>query len=139
MAYLDRTKSIQMDLEWNATLWIAWCDCIITEQLVDGEEDVAKNKCITTTAEKHKEFSSTYHNRASTRFSIHVLVAQVEDERGSAVKKGQHSNADVKLCWGCMVSCQVGKGGGGLIDFTVRNFIRMVHQPVNIRFSQNNP
>lgn len=65
-------------------------DCIVTKLFVDDEqEDVA---------EKHEEFRKTYHNRASTSFSIHMLVAQVEDKCCSAVKKGQYSNADVKLC-----------------------------------------
>lgn len=71
-----------------------------------------------------------------------MLEAQVEDKCGSAVEKGKHSNADVKLCGGCVVSGQVVNSAGvSLIDFAVRNIIRMLHQPVGTHniFNYDNP
>lgn len=69
------------------------------------------------------------HNGTTAGLSVHVLVPQVEDKRGSAVEKGKHSDADVKLRRGCMVSPQVEVSGARLINCAVRNFVRTLHQP----------
>lgn len=42
--------------------------------------------------------SQAYQCGAATGLSVHVLVAQVEHQRGSAVEEGQHSNGDEELC-----------------------------------------
>lgn len=78
---------------------------------------------------KDRESRQTYHNRTTTRFSVHVLVAQVEDKCGSAVEKGKYSDTDVKLCRGRVVSSQIVNSGGCLIDFAVRNIVGILHQP----------
>lgn len=58
-----------------------------------------------------------------------MLVAQVEYKCSSAVEEGQHPNADIKLCWGRLVSSQAVRRLGSVV-FAVRNNTQILHQPV---------
>lgn len=105
----------------------------LVSYFINGQKGLAEHKHLIRATEKHSEFRQTYHSGPATRFSIYVLVAQVEHECCSAVKQGQHPNTDIKLCWGCMVSSQVVNGCGHAIVFAVRNIIGNLRQPVKTR------
>lgn len=68
------------------------------------------------------------HNRGSGGLPVHMLVAQVQDEHGSAVQEAEHSNAHEELSRGRKVSNQVVVSFGA-ITFTVRYFERMLCHP----------
>lgn len=79
---------------------------------------------------KTRENQKTYHDGSMVGVFVNMLVAQVEYKCGSAVEEGQHPDADIKLCWGRLVSKQAADSLGGSVVFAVRNITQILHQPV---------
>lgn len=60
---------------------------------------------------KGKERASTHYDGAAAGLAVDVLVTQVEDQRGSAIKKAEHAHTHEELRRGGEVALQVGHVG----------------------------
>lgn len=80
--------------------------------------------------EKQGILRQTYHDGSTVGVFVNMLVAQIEYKCSSAVEEGQHPDADIKLCWGRVVSMQAVDSPGGSVVFAVRNITQILHQPV---------
>lgn len=52
----------------------------------------------------------TYYDGAASGLAVDVLVAQVEDQRGGAIKEPKHTDTHKELCGGRVVALQEGLG-----------------------------
>ena len=76
-------------------------------------------------------FKHTNHNWASACLSVQRLIAEVDDQGGYTVEEGKHSDADIELSRGRVVSCQVMINGGGAIAGW--DLVCSAHQPGRIK------
>lgn len=69
----------------------------------------------------------THYDGPAGGLAVHVLVAQVEDQCGSAIKESKHPNTHKELCRGGEVALQVGVIGRAAI--AKRYLVRVIRQP----------
>lgn len=65
-----------------------------------------------------------YNDGATAGVTVDTLVAQVEDQRSRAVKEPKHTNADIELCRGGVVTLEVAEA----LSVVTRNIIWMRSQ-----------